>query len=149
MDLHLTASTIGRYVVVTARGELDVAAAPTLAAYLTAVLDQQRGREVILDVRGVSFLDAAGLSGLLAAEREAERRGGCLRLAGPPRQLRMMLSITGLTGRLDIYPSTYAAAVWPHVPVAISDPAPAAGPGPLDLPLPSAAQAHELIWPGA
>ena len=129
MELRLSAGGLGRYVVITIGGELDMTAAPALAEYLTAVLGRQAGRDVILDVRGVSFADVAGLRALLAADCTVKDSGGSLRLAGAPRQLRRALAITGLTGRLASYPSTYAASAWPPLPATGSDPEPCAGPG--------------------
>jgi anti-anti-sigma factor len=54
------------------------------------------GRAVILDLAGVSRLDAGGL-GILAAFSEAvHARGGCLRLARVRPQVRRMVEVTGL-----------------------------------------------------
>jgi anti-sigma B factor antagonist len=100
MALRLSAGGLGRYVVITIGGELDMTTAPALAEYLTAVLGRQAGQDVILDVRGVSFADVAGLRALLAADCKVKDSGGSLRLAGAPRQLRRVLAITGLTERL-------------------------------------------------
>ncbi|MFY9929297.1 MAG: STAS domain-containing protein [Streptosporangiaceae bacterium] len=129
MDLRLSAGGLGRYVVITIGGELDMTAAPELAEYLTAVLGRQAGQDVILDVRGVSFADVAGLRALLAADCTVKDSGGSLRLAGAPRQLRRVLAISGLTERLASYPSTYAASAWLPIPAAGPDPEPCAGPG--------------------
>ncbi len=128
MDLRLSAGGLGRYVVITIGGELDMTTAPALAEYLSAVLGWQAGQDVILDVRGVSFADVAGLRALLAADCTVKDSGGSLRLAGAPRQLRRALAITGLTERLPSYPSTYAASAWPPIPATGSDPEPCAGP---------------------
>lgn len=69
MDLCVSVAALGRYLVITVRGELNLPAAPALASYLAAALDRQPGRDVILDVSGISFADAAGLAALLAADR--------------------------------------------------------------------------------
>ena len=130
MDLRLAADVLGPYVVITIEGELDVETAPALAGYLATALDQQPGRDIILDVSAVGFADAAGLSALLAADGAVRDHGGSLRLAGPSRQLRKILGITGLTARLATYPSTYAASVWLAVPACGQHPAPAARAGP-------------------
>jgi anti-sigma B factor antagonist len=134
MDLRLAARVLGPYVVITMGGELDVETAPALAGYLATALDQRPGRDIILDVSGVSFADAAGLSALLAADTAVRDRGGSLRLAGPSRQLRKILGITGLTARLTTYPSTYAASVWLPVPACAQHLAPAARAGPASPP---------------
>lgn len=148
MDLRLSAGGLGRYVVITIGGELDITTAPALAEYLTAVLGRQAGQDIILDVRRVSFADVAGLRALLAADCTVKDSGGSLRLAGAPRQLRRVLAITGLTERLASYPSTYAASAWPPIPATGSDPEPCAGPG--QAPRPSRPGGpDDLMWPRA
>jgi anti-sigma B factor antagonist len=63
----------GRYVV-TMRGELDVATAPLLAAELQRI--ENRDPELlIVDLRGLSFLDLIGLRVILAAQQHARDRG--------------------------------------------------------------------------
>ncbi len=148
MDLRLSAGGLGRYVVITIGGELDITTAPALAEYFTAVLGRQAGQDIILDVRGVSFADVAGLRALLAADCTVKDSGGSLRLAGAPRQLRRVLAVTGLTERLASYPSTYAASAWPPIPATGSDPEPCAGPG--QAPRPSRPGGpDDLMWPRA
>jgi anti-sigma B factor antagonist len=106
----LTARPRGRYVVITVCGELDLATGPTLRANLISVLDRQASRDVILDVTGVEFADAQGLSALLAVKTGVLLRGGSLRLAGPAAQLVRVLTITGLDRQFAIYPTVEAAS---------------------------------------
>src|SRR5258707_15171070 len=107
MDLRFAADVLGPYVVITIGGELDVETAPALAGYLATALDQRPGRDIILDVSGVSFADAAGLSALLAADTAVRDRGGALRLAGPSRQLRKILGVPRPTARPTPSPTPY------------------------------------------
>lgn len=97
MDLRLSTGTLGGYVIITAGGELHAATAPALRRYVTGLADQQPGRDVILDLAGVSFADAAGVSALVAAGSAIQYSGGSLRLAGPSHQLRKILAVAGLT----------------------------------------------------
>jgi anti-sigma B factor antagonist len=63
-------------------GELDLASAPELEAVLLA----QRGR-VVVDLRGLSFVDATGLRVLLQAEARSRQDGKNLRfIAGEAAQ---------------------------------------------------------------
>lgn len=75
-----------------ARGELDLAAAPVLAAALNA---QQR-RYVHLDMSEVRFCDSAGLTVLVEAHRDLLSRHGSLTLVGADPRIRRLLSITGM-----------------------------------------------------
>ena len=65
------------------RGELDLATAETLSAALDGV---PHGSHLVLDLRGLSFIDSAGLHLLVALDQRAQRDGFQLTLlsaAGP------------------------------------------------------------------
>lgn len=67
--------------VVAPHGDLDVASTPAL----TAALAGAAGDEVLVDLRGVAFIDSSGVAGLLEAWRRSTESGGRLRcVAGPP-----------------------------------------------------------------
>ncbi|MFC4060653.1 STAS domain-containing protein [Planomonospora corallina] len=83
------------------RGEVDVATAPLLDVRLA----EQRippGTDVVLDVSGVSFMDASGLSALIRADRRLRLLGGRLRLTGVPRNVARLLLLTRLDERFDL-----------------------------------------------
>ena len=88
-------------------GELDAATAPFLRDLLerTAV----GRRRVVLDLSGVSFVDAAGLGTLAAGGAKLRRQGGALVLRSPTPGLVRLLGLTGLDAVLDVeYPSSCA-----------------------------------------
>lgn len=74
----------GGYVIITAGGELHAATAPALRRYVTGLADQQPGRDVILDLAGVSFAGAAGVSALVAAGSAIQYRAGRCGWRGRP-----------------------------------------------------------------
>ncbi|MEA2398333.1 MAG: anti-sigma factor antagonist [Thermoleophilaceae bacterium] len=83
-------------------GELDVATAPSVEERLTALEASELPAHVILDIRGLRFLDSTGLSLLINADsrgRKAGRRVTIVSGTGPPSRI---LDTTGLRGRLDI-----------------------------------------------
>ena len=82
--------------VVLASGEIDFGNAPKLAE----VLAHFRNGDVIVDLSGVTFMDSAGLSVLLAAHRSVERRDAHLRLVAVPKRLLRTMEIARLTGVL-------------------------------------------------
>jgi anti-sigma B factor antagonist len=89
-------------VVVTVRGELDLASAGDVEV---AVLPPVRaGRHVVLDLRGLEFMDSTGVRVIVTAHLAAEERGGrfsLLRTAeGTP--VHRVLEISGLDGVLEI-----------------------------------------------
>jgi anti-anti-sigma factor len=59
----------GRAVVVI-RGELDLATAPDLDAALTELLDD--GKDVVVDLRELGFMDSTGLRAIVAAHARTE-----------------------------------------------------------------------------
>jgi anti-sigma B factor antagonist len=85
-------------VVVVLRGELDVAEAARVAASLAVVAAS--GRDVIVDLEGLEFIDSSGLAALVRARQHARRAGRDLLLAAPQQQVRRMLAITRL---IDVF----------------------------------------------
>lgn len=95
-------------VVVTVRGNLDIASAPVL----TTTLDQVLGRDsprVIVDLSGIEFCDSVGLSAFVVGHNRASAAGGWLRLAGPGEFLHGLLDTLGLTRRVAVYPTVSEA----------------------------------------
>jgi anti-anti-sigma factor len=78
-SLTVRAEQDGEALVVRAVGELDFSNAKTLEAELRRAIGGDAS-EVILDLRGVSFMDLAALRGLLLMARQSLRNGGRLRL---------------------------------------------------------------------
>jgi anti-sigma B factor antagonist len=89
--------------VVAIRGELDMATAPTLEAYLVGAL-----RQVVLDLQRLEFMDASGLRVIVAAANHLRTSPGELLLRGPSPITRKLLEITRLDERLNIEPADTA-----------------------------------------
>ena len=90
---------------VSLRGELDVASAP----HLQQVLDQlcrDGYAEIVLDLSGLEFLSAAGLTVLHRVDDHLRPAGGRLILHRPRWLARRALAITGLDTVLTIRPAT-------------------------------------------
>jgi anti-sigma B factor antagonist len=66
LDLHVTAS--GGYTVVEVGGEIDLASAPELRECLHQTIDAG-SRQLVVDIRQVSFIDSMGLGVLVGARR--------------------------------------------------------------------------------
>lgn len=88
--------------VVRARGDIDLATAPSLRSALKAALATHR--EVVLDLSQVTFMDCAGLGALVDARNQADRCGGRLLLRGAGRPVARLLHLTGLQRRLTVEP---------------------------------------------
>ena len=85
----------------TATGEIDSSSAPQLRAPLDSALDGG-AQEIVVDLRGVSFLDSAGLCVLAAAHRRAVRSGVRLSVLASSRAVIRPMQITGLYDLLDV-----------------------------------------------
>lgn len=84
-------------------GELDGASAPELRSRIGEVL--AAGVEsVVLDLEGLSFLDAAGLGVLIGAERQLRERNGHLDLRRVPRSVQRVFDVAGVSGFLQLRP---------------------------------------------
>jgi anti-anti-sigma factor len=83
----------GAVAIVLPRGELDYATAETLRAALDGVEDAER---LVLDLRGLSFIDSSGLRLLVAVHRRARRDGLHLSLIAPPAPADRAIRLSGL-----------------------------------------------------
>ena len=61
------------------------------------------GRDVIVDMRGVSIVDSAGLGLLVRAHRAAKRRGATLCLVAPSRFVQTVLHTMHLDGVFPVH----------------------------------------------
>ena len=109
--LAASVSVSGPWTLVRIAGEMDLQVVP-----LVRELKDADARQLVFDLRQVTFMDVAGLSLLLRSQREASRTGGCVRLVAPSRKVRRVLVLTGLIREFSIFPSVHAATTAP-VPV--------------------------------
>lgn len=76
-------------------GRLDLVSAATVKSEILRAVEQGRAR-VVIDLKGVSFVDSSGLGALIGGLRAARTAGGDLRIANPGPQARMILELTTL-----------------------------------------------------
>lgn len=89
----------GPTVAVRIDGELDITSAPLLQTVVDQVLAKRRQPQcnrLEIDVSGVSFADASGLSPILLARALLARRGGRLELRHPRRCVSRVLRLLGV-----------------------------------------------------
>ena len=89
---------------VTASGELDLAAAPRLATVLSIATAGDEP-EVVLDLTAVDFIDSTALGAIMHASTEAEATGKGMLVVALDGPVRRLLEITNLTGRFRVYAS--------------------------------------------
>ncbi len=86
---------------VSLRGELDLATAPELEVLLGARLGA--GEEVVIDLRGLQFMDSSGVRVLVAGHAQASRTGTRLALVRPDATspVSKIIEVSGLDDELD------------------------------------------------
>ena len=93
-------------VMVRLTGELDLASAAALQAYLRGAI--HLSNELVLDMRGVEFLDCASLGVLVWARNQVIPAGGSLVLVAPTGSVSRLIEVAGMNetfrvrGELDV-----------------------------------------------
>jgi anti-sigma B factor antagonist len=80
-------------------GELDLATVPTLQTHITE-LREAGHRHILLDLRGLLFIDSTGLRLILRHDAEARRDGFSLALVPGSPEVQRVFDIAGVTTRL-------------------------------------------------
>lgn len=85
-------------------GELDLATSPALEQELKRA-EESDAVLLILDLRGLQFIDSTGLSILIKAHQQAEASGRRFAVVRGPSQVQRLLGLTGLEERLELVDS--------------------------------------------
>jgi anti-sigma B factor antagonist len=101
-DLQLESSRSGDDASVVVGGEVDMATAPQLRDALMTLVEAGVSR-IVLDCRGLDFLDSSGI-GVLIAVRKRLGDDGVLTLEAPPAHVRKVLELTGVSEHMVITP---------------------------------------------
>jgi anti-anti-sigma factor len=90
---------LGAETVIVLRGEFDLTG---VELFRTAVARVTPTDALVLDMRGLSFLDSSGLGCLVDVYRRAQSEGWSLVLTSPQCAVTAILRLTGLYERLEI-----------------------------------------------
>jgi anti-anti-sigma factor len=85
----------GKTAILRLSGEFDIAGADNLDARIEE-LSRNSPEEVLIDLRGVTFLDSRGLRALSRARALGPEAGWSLKLVQGPEQVRRILELTGM-----------------------------------------------------
>jgi anti-sigma B factor antagonist len=107
--LELTTSDRSGGAHVELSGELDIASAPKLEDEVRR-LEAAGSKLIIIDLRGLEFMDSSGLRALLAADTRARDRGARLVIVRGDDRIQRVLRITRLDERLEIVDDVDALA---------------------------------------
>jgi anti-anti-sigma factor len=115
--LCVTRGTVADAIVVQASGEVDMSTAPRLGSALRAGCAAARPPgPLVIDLTGIRFFSAAGLTQLVDIRRNCREREVTLRVVATHRSVLLPMRITGVDVLFDIAP-TLAAAIRPHTGV--------------------------------
>ena len=110
-QIEVVVSHAGDTDVVAPSGAIDIATAPAVRRALIATVG---GRRLVLDLRGVEFMDSSGLQLLVQEHRRARERGGTFAITQGCTQVQRLLDLAGLTGRLRTVVPEQDAAIRPE-----------------------------------
>src|SRR5271163_3656835 len=100
-NLLVGVSSEGERVVLRLDGELDLASVPTLEhAVEGAPLDD--ATELVLDLRGLEFIDSTGLRAILLQDKRSTERGQTFALVRGPEQVQRLMNMTHVDEHLKI-----------------------------------------------
>jgi anti-anti-sigma factor len=100
--LEINVSTGPDRVRVAVVGEIDLCTSPMLWQTFEKILSDGGPTRVDLDLSGLTFLDASGISAILRARHRAEGAGGRLVLLRPRSFIRRVLDLTGVSDLCEI-----------------------------------------------
>jgi anti-sigma B factor antagonist len=107
-NLHISTRECDGYISVALRGELDLANADDAATALLAAVC--RKPLIVVDLAGLTFIGASGVTALLRARRDARNAGGDLYLCAPQAQARKILGIIRLVDAFSVHATAAEAA---------------------------------------
>lgn len=109
--LQLSTARLDSHRVAVVAGEIDIVTASALDVFLARCLcdtanaaDASDTGDLVVDLSGVSFMDARGLTALLHADYLARDLGVRLRLAALPARVSWLLQVAGLDHHFSLAP---------------------------------------------
>ncbi|MGV9703324.1 STAS domain-containing protein [Streptomyces sp. NPDC003483] len=95
--------------VITLRGEIDHQTGASLEQAVRQAATAGPGTRVVVDMRGVGFMDSSGMNILIAAHHDLAKAGGWLRLAAPTPPVLRVLHLVGVDAVIDCRETLRAA----------------------------------------
>ena len=91
----------GTVAVVSPKGELDLSGAAVLEAELERLAEDPELATVVLDMRGLEFMDSSGLRLVVVADMQAREAGRRFALVRGDETVHRVFEITRMSDRLD------------------------------------------------
>ena len=108
-SLHLQSITAGTdCAVLRIGGEIDAYSAPQLREQVIKLLGDGT-RHIVIDLRGVEFLDSTGLGALVGSLKRVREQDGSLALVATAGKILTVFRVTGLIRVFEFHPSAAEA----------------------------------------
>ncbi len=91
----------GATALITVSGELDIATMPLVRS---AVARLAGHAQVVLDLEGVSFIDAFAVGAIVSAGASLGAGAGCLRVVGAAPGVYRVFELTGVLAQVEVHP---------------------------------------------
>lgn len=108
LSLSLQARKLGDVTVIFCRGRIVLRHEAEALSYTVAAALQQ-SKHIILELKGVTAIDSAGMGELVALHMWAQGYGATLKLSGLSSRLLYLLELTNLATVFEIFPTQEAA----------------------------------------
>ena len=99
-DFSVTRRRAGDTVVVVPTGEIDLATVDEVEVELDAARGE--ARQIVLDLRAVSFIDSAGLRLVISQSRALAAEGAGFAVVRGPTEVQRVFDLVGLDGRVTM-----------------------------------------------
>lgn len=109
MALTVTTRIIGDVTVVDVAGRLTLGPGPPALRGVLQEVVAGGARKILLNISELSFIDSSGLGEFAAGHTNAKHKGSALKIAGAPKRVQELLSMTGLSRVLDIHDEEHDA----------------------------------------
>jgi stage II sporulation protein AA (anti-sigma F factor antagonist) len=95
-QMELNGTRSGQTLQISLKGELDHHNAEYARSWIDAVLKDLSIRELVLDMKGVSFMDSSGIGVILGRYRTLAERGGNMTIKNASKSIARILKMSGI-----------------------------------------------------
>jgi anti-sigma B factor antagonist len=92
----------GNVVVLSLKGEMDVASAPTAMEIFQGIVEGGKP-QLLVDLSGISFMDSTGLGVFVKVFKQLQKAGGSVKFACPQPLVSKVFTITGMNKLFPVF----------------------------------------------
>lgn len=103
MNLQVSFSNKGSTLIARLTGELDHHSADYVRQKIDAEIMKSTNRHLVIDFKGVSFMDSSGIGVVLGRHKNISRMKGKTVIVGVSPQIRRVLEVSGIVRIIPVY----------------------------------------------